>query len=104
MNSTLQGGRNAGRFEYQSRVKNVMECVKRCCGIIDCDLAYMDLTRSCYTVHCKTRELCKAVPAIGGESSSVFYVSRKNIQGKLKSLTEFNNNMVAMLLNRNAWR
>ena len=77
VNSTLQGGHNAGRFEYQGRVRNVLKCLKRCCDLKDCDLAYMGMDGSCYSVHCKNEVLCKAVPVIGGESSSVFYVSRK---------------------------
>lgn len=84
VNSTLQGGRSAGRFDYQGQVKNVLECLKKCCDKKDCDLAYMDMGRFCYTVRCKNKELCKTVPAIGGELSNVFYVSRANSQHKGK--------------------
>ncbi|XP_028404226.1 uncharacterized protein LOC114526891 [Dendronephthya gigantea] len=82
VNSTLQGGRNAGRFDFKGKVKNVLQCVTKCCNVKDCDLAYLDMGGSCYAVHCKRKGLCKAVPAIGGESSSVFFVSRE------KHLTE----------------
>ena len=84
VNSTLQGGRNAGRFDYKGKMKTVLQCVTKCCNVRDCDLAYLDMRGSCYAVHCNSKELCKAVPAIGGESSSVFYVSREKHRTKGK--------------------
>ena len=96
MNSTLQGGRNAGRFDYQGKVKNVLECMKKCCDIKDCDLAYMGMGGLCYSVHCKNKELCKAVPAIGGESSNVFYVSRVNGKYKGKKVMENDKQIISI--------
>ena len=77
VNSKLQGGRNAGRFDFKGRVPTVLECVKRCCDENDCDLAYVDAAGLCYAVHCSNKDLCNPVPGIGKESASVFYVSRQ---------------------------
>ena len=78
MSTTLEGGRSAGRFDYKGQISDVVECLRQCCNVRDCDLAYMD-RGYCYAVHCKDKEVCKPVPAIESVgASSVFYVSRKN--------------------------
>lgn len=97
MNSTLQGGRNSGRFDYQGYVKNILECLKKCCDVKDCDLAYMGMAGVCYSVHCKDKQLCKAVPAIGGESSNVFYVSRVNSKHKGKVDMENDKQIISII-------
>ena len=78
MSSTLQGGRDAGRFDYKGQTTDTDDCLKLCCDVKDCDLAYLD-GGACYAVHCTNKQLCQPVPAITAVNApSVFYVSRKN--------------------------
>ncbi|XP_046859638.1 uncharacterized protein LOC124452992 isoform X3 [Xenia sp. Carnegie-2017] len=81
VNSTLRGGRDAGKFEHEKGVRDVVECFTRCCAIDSCDLAFMDTNGLCYRVKCKNDEGCKPTPATEGPSS-VFFVLRKMVSFK----------------------
>ena len=59
---TLKGGKNAGKFKDQGDVKNMKACKKLCCKDEECNLAFM-LEKTCYTVTCKTKDLCNHTPA-----------------------------------------
>ncbi|XP_065651395.1 uncharacterized protein LOC100209524 isoform X4 [Hydra vulgaris] len=63
-NVTLKGGRNSGEFIEIKGLKDMKECVDRCCVDRDkkCNLAFM-LGDSCYLVSCKNKDLCRTIPA-----------------------------------------
>ena len=63
-NVTLKGGRNSGEFIEIKGLKDMKECVDRCCIDRDkkCNLAFM-LGDSCYLVSCKNKNLCRTIPA-----------------------------------------
>ena len=90
VNSTLRGGRDAGKFEHEKGVRDVVECFTRCCAIDSCDLAFMDTNGLCYRVKCKNDEGCKPTPGTEGPSS-VFFVLRKMVsfKGKLSIQESF---------------
>jgi len=59
---TLKGGKKAGKFKDQGDVKNMNACKKLCCEDDKCNLAFM-LEKTCYTVTCKSKDLCDHTPA-----------------------------------------
>lgn len=63
-NVTLKGGRKAGEFIEIKGLKDMKECVKRCCEDRDkkCNLAFM-LGDTCYSVACKNSDLCRTIAA-----------------------------------------
>jgi len=63
-NVTLKGGRKSGEFREIKGLKDMKTCVARCCEDRDkkCNLAFM-LGDTCYSVSCKTKELCHTIPA-----------------------------------------
>eukprot|EP00112_Aurelia_sp_Birch-Aquarium-sp1_P020371 Seg523.12 transcript_id=Seg523.12/GoldUCD/mRNA.D3Y31 product="hypothetical protein" protein_id=Seg523.12/GoldUCD/D3Y31 len=60
-NVTLRGGITAGRFRDRGEMADFRQCIKICCLSKQCDLAFM-LRNNCFTVECKSEELCEAVP------------------------------------------
>ena len=60
-NVTLRGGITAGRFRDRGEMADFRQCIKICCLSKQCDLAFM-LRNNCFTVECKSWELCEAVP------------------------------------------
>ncbi|XP_065063476.1 uncharacterized protein LOC135690004 isoform X1 [Rhopilema esculentum] len=63
-NVTLKGGRKAGEFKEITHVKDMQDCIAKCCEAKDkkCNLAFM-LSKTCYAVTCKVKELCATIPA-----------------------------------------
>ena len=60
-NVTLRGGINSGKFKDRGWMDDFRLCIKLCCLTKLCDLAFM-LRNNCFTVECKSEELCEAVP------------------------------------------
>ena len=60
-NVTLRGGIHSGKFKDRGRMVDFRQCIKICCLSKLCDLAFM-LRSNCFTVECKSEELCEAVP------------------------------------------
>ena len=61
-NVTLRNGIRSGYFRDQGRVENMGECIQKCCGAADCNVAFL-LKRRCYLVTCYTKKGCETVPA-----------------------------------------
>ena len=59
-NVTLRGGIKAGKFRDRGVMEDFRQCIKICCLSKLCDLAFM-LRNNCFTVECKSEELCEAV-------------------------------------------
>ena len=60
-NVTLLGGLSSGKFKDRGWMGDFRLCIKICCLTKLCDLAFM-LRNNCFTVECKSEQLCKAVP------------------------------------------
>lgn len=60
-NVTLRGGISSGKFKDRGWMEDFRLCIKICCLTKLCDLAFM-LRNNCFTVECKSEELCEAVP------------------------------------------
>ena len=60
-NVTLRGGIGSGKFKDRGWMEDFRLCIKICCLTKLCDLAFM-LRNNCFTVECKSEELCEAVP------------------------------------------
>ena len=56
----LRGGRKAGAYYKIGSAANYEECVDLCCSNDDCNLALF-VKSSCYSVECKSAELCKPI-------------------------------------------
>jgi len=61
-NVTLKGGKKAGKFNNHGDVKGMKECQDICCKDDKCHVAFM-LGKTCYSVTCKTKELCEHTKA-----------------------------------------
>ena len=57
-NVTLKAGKNSGKFVNHGDVKGMDECQKICCKDEKCHVAFM-LGKTCYSVTCKTKDLCE---------------------------------------------
>ncbi|XP_078381846.1 uncharacterized protein LOC144664603 isoform X2 [Oculina patagonica] len=57
-NRDLVGGLGAGNFTDKGRVDTIEECMKICCGMQDCSVAYM-VDNNCFAITCKEKEQCK---------------------------------------------
>lgn len=66
-NVTLRGGVHSGKFKDRGEMEDINQCVKLCCLLERCDLAFM-LRNTCFSVECYNETLCDAVPA----RSSIF--------------------------------
>ena len=77
-NVTLAEGRNAGRFlKANKSITSMKQCVSQCCGIRDCDLAFM-LNKDCYSVICDSLESCAPKKnKKGSKDTLIAYVARK---------------------------
>eukprot|EP00795_Rhopilema_esculentum_P005347 gene5347-521_t len=77
-NVTLAEGRNAGRFlKANNSITSMKQCVSQCCGIRDCDLAFM-LNKDCYSVICDSLESCAPKRNDkGSKDTLIAYVARK---------------------------
>ncbi|XP_065651596.1 uncharacterized protein LOC101240327 isoform X2 [Hydra vulgaris] len=77
-NVTLRGGLRSGKFKDRGEMEDIKQCVKICCLLENCDLAFM-LSKTCFTVDCIDDSLCDAVPARSTiYSPSICYVYVKN--------------------------
>lgn len=56
----LRGGRKAGAYYKIGSAATHDECVDLCCSNDDCNLALF-VKSSCYSVECKSAELCKPI-------------------------------------------
>ncbi|XP_048590274.1 uncharacterized protein LOC5501396 [Nematostella vectensis] len=56
---TFRGGIKAGHFKDQGAVRNMGDCVNKCCRKPSCDIAFM-VDGNCYSVKCdKNKSLCE---------------------------------------------
>ena len=69
----LVGGLYSGTYRLIGHVENMDSCMKACCEVKECTVAFMDRS-TCYAMKCLDRELCKST--IAGSNSSVGYVAR----------------------------
>ena len=56
-NVTLKGGKKAGTFNNHGDVVRMDDCQRICCEDKKCNVAFM-LGKTCYSVTCKTKDLC----------------------------------------------
>ena len=61
-NATLKGNLNSGKFTDRGDMDDINQCVRLCCMLKACDLAFM-LENKCFTVQCKSKALCEPVQA-----------------------------------------
>ena len=65
-NMTLKGGMAAARYKYAGKVADIDECVKHCCQLNNCDIAFT-FSNECFLLTCKSIDLCESVPASSTE-------------------------------------
>ena len=76
-NVTLKGGLHSGSFKDRGQMEDIKQCVRLCCLLQKCDLAFM-LSNTCFSVECVSDALCEAVPARSNVfSPTICYVYRK---------------------------
>ncbi|EDO46077.1 predicted protein [Nematostella vectensis] len=56
-NKTLAGGLEAGTFKFLGKVKAMKSCMRMCCALRSCDVAYM-FDRNCFAISCFSPDLC----------------------------------------------
>ncbi|XP_048589005.1 uncharacterized protein LOC5518116 isoform X2 [Nematostella vectensis] len=56
-NKTLAGGLEAGTFKFLGKVKAMKSCMRMCCALRSCDVAYM-FDRNCFSISCFSPDLC----------------------------------------------
>ena len=61
-NVTLKGGKKAGKFNNHGDVNGMDDCQDICCKDKKCHVAFM-LGKTCYSVTCKTKDLCEHTKA-----------------------------------------
>ena len=64
----------AGVYKNFGIVSDIKICIKHCCDLSDCTVAYLDENMHCYVVRCFNPNLCKAV--IGAASNKIGFVIR----------------------------
>lgn len=69
----LVGGLNSGPRQELGKVDTINECMRKCCNMTDCTVAYHD-GNSCYALRCLNKNKCKT--KIGSTEESVGYVIR----------------------------
>ena len=87
---TLKGGKSSGKFNDKGDVKNMDECTDLCCKDSTCNVAFM-LGKTCYTVACKSKELCEhsSAPPSNFKPRLVYVRPIKNREGELTRLSMF---------------
>ena len=82
-NRDLVGGLGAGNFTDKGTVLSIDECMKICCGMKDCSVAYM-VEHNCFAISCKEKQQCKTFIKNPLENSPVIgFVDRYKPGGKL---------------------
>lgn len=61
-NVTLKGGKKAGKFSNHGDVNGMDDCQDICCKDKKCHVAFM-LGKTCYSVTCKSKDLCEHAKA-----------------------------------------
>ena len=80
-NRDLIGGLGAGNFTDKGSVETIEECMKICCGIKDCSVAYM-VENNCFAITCKEQKQCKTFIKSPLENSPVIgFVDRSKPSG-----------------------
>ena len=82
-NRDLIGGLGAGNFTDKGTVDTIEECMKICCGVPDCSVAYM-VENNCFVITCKEKEQCQTFMKNPSEKSPVIgFVDKKRLEGKV---------------------
>lgn len=82
-NRDLIGGLGAGNFTDKGTVNTIEECMKICCGVPDCSVAYM-VENNCFVITCKEKEQCNTFMKNPSEKSPVIgFVDRNRLEGKV---------------------
>ena len=82
-NRDLVGGLGAGNFTDKGKVDTIEECMKICCGIRDCSVAYV-VENNCFAITCTEKEQCKTFIKSPSENSPVIgFVNRSGPKGEL---------------------
>ena len=85
-NRDLVGGLGAGNFTDRGEVDDIEECMKICCGMKDCSVAYM-VEHNCFAISCNEKEQCKTFIKSPFENSPVIgFVERYKPGGELSLL------------------
>ncbi|XP_068704874.1 uncharacterized protein [Montipora foliosa] len=69
-NRDLVGGLGAGNFTDKGVVNTIEDCMKTCCAVKDCSVAYM-VENNCFAISCKEREQCETFVKSPLENSPV---------------------------------
>ena len=81
-NRDLVGGLGAGNFTDKGVVNTIEDCMKTCCAVKDCSVAYM-VENNCFAISCKEREQCETFVKSPLENSPVIgFVDRLKPGGK----------------------
>lgn len=82
-NRDLVGGLGAGNFSDEGTVDTIEQCMKICCAVPDCSVAYM-VENNCFAIKCKEKEQCKTFIKNASENSPVIgFIDRKRLEGKV---------------------
>ena len=81
-NRDLIGGLGAGNFTDKGLVDTIEDCMRICCAVKHCSVAYM-VERNCFTIRCNEKEQCKTFVKSPEENSPVIgFVDRLKPGGK----------------------
>lgn len=76
---TLRDGTLSGVFRDQGKVKNMQECIHKCCMSKQCDVAMMT-GKKCFGVHCHNGTSCETVPSDDQDlDMQISHISSKGI-------------------------
>ena len=80
---TLLGGFHAGKYIAHGKVDNMRACIKTCCAIHTCNVAFM-VREECYSVTCTHTALCSHVRAHNAQkyNPQLVYIWRKSPRGR----------------------
>ena len=69
---SLKGGKKSGKFKLHKDVKDMDNCMGRCCSLKKlCDVALMEDSK-CFSIQCARKSTCTAVDSKDGGSSNQF--------------------------------
>ena len=69
---SLKGGKKSGKFKLQKDVKDMNNCMGRCCSLKKlCDVALME-DNKCFSIQCARKSACTAVDSKDGASNNQF--------------------------------
>ena len=92
-----KGGFEAGRFTSHGEVEKTKDCIQACCQIANCSVAFLH-GKMCFSISCKSNELCEPIDNQNGEVTLLVYVQKTSeSKGKTESYKTGQNDTVSSL-------